>query len=96
VIHDDPSQRGIYADPNGERTSWGWWIAAGVAGLAIYGIYSSANSPESNARALERRAIEVCWEEQARKSLTPGEQRFIAGACERMESEFQQKHGRKP
>ena len=43
-----------------------------------------------------RRAIEVCWDEQQRKSLDPAQQRFIAGACESMEAKFVAKYGHKP
>lgn len=41
-------------------------------------------------------AIEECWRRQESKSITPAEQRFIAGACELMERRYEEKFGRKP
>ena len=38
-------------------------------------------------------AIDSCWKEHDRKSIAPAEKRFIAGACEKMEREFQERHG---
>lgn len=55
-----------------------------------------AANPDTEAQILERRAIELCWKEQARKSLTPADQRFIARACETMESDFKTKWRREP
>lgn len=50
--------------------------------------------------AAERRraqgAIELCWEEQQRKSLAPGDARFIAGACEQMEAKYIKNYGSRP
>lgn len=43
-----------------------------------------------------RRVIEVCWEDQKRKSLDPATQRFVASVCEGMEAKFVSKFGRKP
>lgn len=43
-----------------------------------------------------RDGIDYCWKEQARKSLSSSEAQFLAGACERMESEFQKKYGHAP
>lgn len=50
-------------------------------------------SPERDARVRDRAAIDYCWKQQERKSLAPDEQRFIAGACEMMEGDFQKKYG---
>lgn len=40
-------------------------------------------------------AIDSCWGEHDRKSIAPAEKRFMAGACEKMEREFQERHGYK-
>lgn len=77
------------------RPIWPWLVAAPIVAFFGYGLFAS-NTPEGQARSRERRAIEACWEEQKRKSLGQGEQRFIAGACETMETEFQRKHGVRP
>jgi hypothetical protein len=44
----------------------------------------------------DQRAIELCWNEQKRPSLEPGEARFVAAACEKMEADYRAKHGRNP
>lgn len=72
------------------------WIVGVPVGLfilmLIIGALSGPPSEKSNARA----AISTCWSEQQRKSATPGEQRFIAGACEQMERDFEVKYRAKP
>jgi len=73
---------------------WAWVIAAVVVFLGI-GMCSN-ETPEGKERTRAKSAIDLCWEEQKRKSLGPGEQRFIAGACEHMERNFEAKYGRKP
>lgn len=47
---------------------------------------------KDDGRSLERDAIDLCWKEQERKSLTAGEAQFIAGACEKMEDDFRTKY----
>jgi hypothetical protein len=78
---------------------------AGKAILAIVGAlflmflligFSLGSTPEAKQRAKERTAIDYCWKEQRRASLTPAEARFIAGACEKMEDDFRAKHHRNP
>ncbi|RZZ81955.1 zinc ribbon domain-containing protein [Pseudoxanthomonas winnipegensis] len=58
--------------------------------LIVYA--SSQHRPEADDRA----TIDVCWEEYGKKSLDPASKRFIASACEKMESDFKQKYGRDP
>lgn len=55
-----------------------------------------ADSPEGKAKAKLRHGIELCWQEQQRKSLTPDVQRFIAGACEKMERDFEDRFHVRP
>ena len=43
-----------------------------------------------------RRVIELCWEDQKRKSLDPATQRLVAGVCENLEAKFVAKLGHKP
>lgn len=72
------------------------WIPLGLV-VAFLGFgMVVANTPEGKVRTAEREAIERCWDEQKRLSLAPEQQRFIAGACERMEREYTAKHGRTP
>ena len=73
-----------------------FWIVVFVV-VGFFGVGLSSNStPEGKAMTNSRRAIEVCWDEQQRKSLDPAQQRFIAGACEGMEAKFVAKYGHRP
>lgn len=74
-----------------------------VFGLLIAGavfifawVYTNSQDPGVKARGKERAAIKLCWDDYGRKSLAPAEQRFIAGACERMENDYRTKWGRNP
>lgn len=53
-------------------------------------------SPEDKEKASERGAIDYCWQSYDKKSNSYGQQRFIAGACEKMEADFLTKWGVKP
>lgn len=66
------------------------WLIGGVLMLAAM-IYFNASDPTVQARSSARSAVELCWKEQQRKSLDGSTQRFIAGACERMERDFTEK-----
>jgi hypothetical protein len=81
--------------PHSTRRIWPWFVAAPILAFFAFGFYAS-NTPEGKARAQARQGIETCWDEQKRKSFSPGEQRFIAGACERMEADFRQRYGASP
>lgn len=72
-----------------------WIVGLAVAAFVVFAIVD-ANDPTSQAKASARNAIELCWSEQSRKSLTPGTQRFVAGACEQMERDFVQKYHARP
>lgn len=43
-----------------------------------------------------RMAIKVCWEQQSKKSNDPGTARFIAGACEKLEHDYEVAYKRRP
>lgn len=77
---------------------WKWILGVPVAGFVLVMIIGSCagNTPDGKARANDRSAIEVCWEEQGRKSLDPATGRFTAAVCEKMERDFQQRWGFKP
>lgn len=66
-----------------------------VALLAVLLMFGGSGGGSSE-KATARRAIDLCWENQRRKSLTPSEARFIAGTCEKMESDFRQRWGHAP
>lgn len=53
-------------------------------------------SGDASEKGDARRAIELCWKEQSRKSFDPATARFVAGACEMMEKEFKAKYRVEP
>lgn len=73
--------------------AWKWWV--GVP-LTLFIVMMIAGQGGDKQKQQARSAIDICWQEQERKSLDPSSARFIAGACERMESDFLQKYGHKP
>lgn len=72
------------------------WIPLGL--VAVFFGFGAlvGNSPQEQAKSRDRRAIELCWSDQGRKSLEPGAQRFAASVCELMEKEFVDKYRSKP
>lgn len=65
--------------------------------VLVFFVWGAMQSgPEADAKSRERAAIEMCWQEQGKKSHAPAESRFIAGACERMQEEFRAKHNVAP
>jgi hypothetical protein len=66
-----------------------------VAGFLVFVFFIMGinQSPHDKEKSNNRDAIALCWENQAKKSNTPEEARFIAGACEKMESDFYKKYG---
>lgn len=77
---------------------WKWVIGLPVLVLiSLIAIGSCLNKdPEFRAKSQAKYAIELCWERQSKKSLTPAEARFIAGACEMMEQEYRDKYRSNP
>lgn len=53
-------------------------------------------TPEELAQHQERKAIELCWQDQQKKSLAPDSARLIASMCEGLETTFRQKYNRNP
>ena len=77
---------------------WGWVLLApviAIGGLMLIGALMP-NNPERDARWRAQDAIKLCWSEQGRKSLDGATARFVAGACEKMERDYEAKWGRKP
>jgi hypothetical protein len=74
-----------------------WWMIAAFLVLAFLA-WATLRTPsaEETERYNARAAIELCWSEQAKKSLEPGEARFVAGACELMEKRFRERFGAAP
>lgn len=67
-----------------------WVIGLPVAFLAFLfalGAILKATDTPPSASTQSSVAIDLCWQEQAKKSNTPDQARFIAGACEKMEAD---------
>jgi hypothetical protein len=79
---------------------WVWIVSAPIiafGAIMVFGALNSANqSPEDEAKHRSRAAVELCWQEQQRKSLDPSTQRFVASTCEMMEQKFLERYGHKP
>lgn len=72
-----------------------WGVLALVVAFLGFGAIVGG-SPEAKERIQAEKAIELCWKEQERRSLTPAQARFIAGTCEMMEDDFRRKYNRNP
>jgi len=72
------------------------YLLLGVPAVLIAFVSVVGSKPEVQARSQDQRAIDMCWEDQGKKSHDPGTARFIAGACEKMEENYTAKHGRRP
>lgn len=95
-----PARReGWSLEPAAPKRRWWPWVLGVPVGLfaafMLLGAFVS-RSPDAQALGQERRAIALCWENQAKKSADPEQARFIAGACELLEQRFQQAHGLRP
>jgi len=79
-----------------KKTKWWLWVPVGLfASFIAFGMVVGS-TPEAQERSKDRFAIEYCWSEQKKPSVEPDVARFMAGACEKMESDFRQKHGQNP
>lgn len=74
---------------------WLYVVLGLVAAFFVLGAVQGSK-PEVQERRQEERAIAECWSSQEAKSHSPSAARFIAGACEKMEGDYVQKHGRRP
>lgn len=77
---------------------WKWVLGVPASLFVLVMIIGSCagNTPEGKAQGNDRSAIEVCWEEQGRKSLDPSSGRFVASVCEKMERDFRDRWGFSP
>lgn len=83
------------AEPKRRGGIWKWLLGVPVGAFVLVMIIGScAGDPGPKQQA--RSAIDLCWQDQKRKSLDPGTARFVASTCERMEAEFRNKFGVSP
>lgn len=65
--------------------------------VVVFVLYAiSRDDPLREERIRDRDEIAGCWKEQERKSLAPGSARFVAGVCEKLETDFRLKYGTTP
>lgn len=82
----------------GHKLRMGWFAKTLIGAVVLFGavLLFGAMQPSDPEKARARRSIELCWDRQGKKSLDPDAARFVAGACELMESEFKSKYGVNP
>lgn len=75
-----------------------WWLWIPVIAFAAFMTlgWSESRKPGAEEKSRLRRSIDLCWDEQKRKSLDPGTARFVASTCEMMENDFRAKYGHAP
>lgn len=67
-----------------------------LAALAVATLGACTPDPEQEARFAAQDSIKRCWSNQSKKSNSSGDSQFIAGVCEKMESDFMAQYKRKP
>lgn len=72
------------------------WAAGLAAAILVILAVVGARTPQRSAQASARDAIALCRADQSRASLTPAEQRFVAGTCEAMEQRYTATYGTPP
>jgi hypothetical protein len=76
-----------------ESSAWPYLLLIPLGLFGLMMIFAGSD-PASKAMTDARKAIELCWQDQARKSLDPGTARFVAGMCETLEGDYRTKYGR--
>lgn len=69
------------------------YAAFAIVGFVVLLVFAAM--PQTQ-KGKDRQVIELCWQDQGRKSLDPGAARFVAGACEMLEQRFREVHGTEP
>lgn len=82
--------------PGKSSSIWWLWVLAIPASVFLALMVIAVVDPSTGEKSDARSAIALCWDEQGRKSNAPGVARFVAGACERMESDFRVRYGVSP
>lgn len=72
-------------------SAWPFFIILGLVAAMGFIATRSNNVSQDSEISHERRAIAYCWETHDKQSLGNADKRFIAGACEKMESDFREK-----
>lgn len=72
------------------------WLLLMLGGFVVLSLLFGQSDPKAQERMKARAAIQQCWREYERRSLSEAEKQFIAGACEMMEAKFEAKYNAKP
>lgn len=80
---------------NPTSLAWLWWIISAIVAFLILGVISG-NSPDNQAKYLEQKKIELCWQDYNTKSFDENTKMFIAQTCEKLEADFYTKYRHKP
>ena len=81
------------------RRLWPWLLSTpflALGALFLLGSIMDAVDYKPSEKSQARRAIELCWDNQGRKSNSAGSAQFIAGACEQMERDFRSRFNASP
>jgi hypothetical protein len=96
IFRDDPAAqvRPVPVQIVKKKSNTIWWVLGTPVVLfgAMMVIGAANNGPEAQARSAQRQAIELCWQEQGKKSLDPSTGRFVAGVCEKMQADLDANH----
>lgn len=82
-----------------QKMGVGFQACIGVACLLVIAAIAAKagdSSQETEVKRRKRDAISLCRQERSQESLTTDKQSIIAGACEKMESEFVRDYGVSP
>jgi len=72
------------------------WLLLMLGGFVVLSLLFGKSDPKAQERMKARAAIQLCWKDYERRSLSEAEKQFIAGACERMEANFETKYNARP
>lgn len=72
------------------------WLSLALAGGFLLFTFKVSGDPAAQKRSQDRAAIDLCWQEQSRKSNSAATGGFVAEACEAMERRYEEVHGVKP
>lgn len=75
-------------------SAWPGLLSAAVVLVILVVLISANTEPDEASREKvgARRAIELCWKDQQRKSISPEDARSVAGVCEMMEKRFRDRY----
>jgi hypothetical protein len=64
--------------------------------ISATGVFLPKPGTPEHSKMVARDAIDLCWDEQKRKSLSPDQARFYASTCESMEAKYRTEYKANP